>query len=463
MPSRAILPPLTKTFVCALALYLLLVSSARVTLADPRAGGPFVGVWTSGPTTTEAAALDDLGVGWARVFVIWSTIEPSDGEFDWAGLDNSMALAAGNGRRSVLAQVRNNPAWAASNRCSVTSDFERERLATFVGTVAARYPSVVWQLYNEMDNTSVAFDSQYDLGGCFGTLGPDGTPSVDGRVQYALAIEAVGAALRAADPGAQLAAGGVASGNFTETKGLFDRAFLPGVLAQLKGDASLDSLDYVAVHFFSSQAGDYVTAGRDLLGRINQLRMASLAAGLSQNEFKPVIADELSYTSGASGISTTDPTDAFNRGQVAYVPKVLTRAAAANVRAALWFLLQDSASGLGSDNAYGLRDRGGAAKPSYAALRYFAGLIGRADQFVATLDLSSQARSLEGYGFTTAAGSSLQIVWNETDPTFAPILYSPACAAAMVTDAVGSPTPFDRASNALLVNTEPRYIFCAAP
>ena len=48
----------------------------------------------------------------------------------------------------------------------------------------------------------------------------------------------------------------------------------------------------------------------------------------------------------------------------------MARAAAASLSAAFWFRLQDdAATGLGSDNAYGLKDRSGAAKPAYYALR----------------------------------------------------------------------------------------------
>src|SRR5207302_6977982 len=120
------------------------------------------------------------------------------------------------------------------------------------GMLAGRYKGVVWQLYNEMDNTSPAADGQYDLGGCFGTLGPDGTPSAEGRARYALALEVASPALRSVDGSAQLATGGVTSGGFIGTpSGNFDKGFLPAVLAQLKLDGSLPALDYVTVHFYS--------------------------------------------------------------------------------------------------------------------------------------------------------------------------------------------------------------------
>src|SRR5437016_2792006 len=210
--------------------------------------------------------------------------------------------------------------------------------------------------------------------------------------------------------------GGVASGNFTEYGGAFDRQCLPGVLGQLKRDNRLASLDYVAVHYYSSQFALYMNAGADLLGRIAQLRQDSLAAGLTAGELKPVISDELSYTD-TPGTSTGDPTNAFNLAQRAYVPKLLARAVAADVRAAFWFWLQDIPEGLGADVPYGLKDVTGAPKPAYRAVRYFNSVISSASQFNRRLDLTNLSPKLEGYEFTTPDGHMLDLAWNQTDTT----------------------------------------------
>src|SRR5205823_10095877 len=139
------------------------------------------------------------------------------------------------------------------------------------------------------------------------TLGPDGTPSAEGRARYALALEVASPALRSVDGSAQLATGGVTSGGFIGTpSGNFDKGFLPAVLAQLKQDGSLPALDYVTVHFYSSQSDMYAAAGTDLLGRVSQLRQDVMAAGLTDTELKPVISDELSYTDSIA-TSSNDP------------------------------------------------------------------------------------------------------------------------------------------------------------
>jgi hypothetical protein len=435
-------------------------SPTAVAYAAPTPGGAFTSVWTNGPSSSEAAGLDDLGTGWARVTVQWNAIEPSGGTFNWTALDQQMAAASNGGRRIVLAIVRENPSWAAATRCTLVSDSERQQFASFMGTLANRYRGVVWQLYNEEDNTSILSDAQTDVGGCFGTAS-GGVPTQAGRSNYAQAIEAASAAVRAVDPTAQIATGGVASGGFiSPSGGAFDAGFLPGVMVKLAQDNSLGSLDYLAVHYYSSQAGTYASAGIDLVGRVNQLRQDVIAAGLSANQLKPVISDELSYTD-MIGVSNSDPNNPFNIAQRAYVPKVFARAASVDLRAGFWFWMQDAPSGLGADNAYGLKDLTGAHKPSYAALRYFNTVVPRASQFVRTLPLSGVSPKLEGYEFLTSSSSSLtsnsslvQIVWNQTDAT--QIAYTVPGAISSVTDPAGNPVTWS--GNVVSIGSEPRYI-----
>lgn len=417
-------------------------------------GGPYTGVWTWGPGTAEGQALDDLGAGWARATVSWDAVEPTNGTFVWTGLDQQMSSASGGGKRTVLALVRENPAWAAASRCTLTTDAERQQLAAFVGALAGRYQGVVWQLYNEEDNTSVAYDTLTDVGGCFGTAS-GGVATTTGRVQYARAIEAVATAVHNADPTAQIAAGGVASANYLGPtfNGAFDQDFIPGVVAQLKQDNSLSTLNYVTVHFYSSQAWIYSAMGPDLVGRVNKFRQDMLGAGLSSGELPAIMADELSYTDGPS-TSTSDPTNAYNQLQAAYVPKLLARAANAGVRAVFWFMMQDAVSGLGADYAYGLKDLHGGPKPSYAAMRYFNTVVKGANQFVRAVALSGVSPKLEGYQFTTLDGHALQIVWNQTDTS--QLTYVVAGTIVSVNDPEGNAVAWT--GNTVAIGAEPRFI-----
>jgi len=204
-----------------------------------------------------------------------------------------------------------------------------------------------------------------------------------------------------------------------------------------------------------------MNAGVDLIGRVSQLRQDMLAAGLTAAELKPVISDELSFTD-LVGVSTSDSNDTFNLAQAAYVPRLFARSAAADVRIAFWFWMQDAAGGLGSDNTYGLKDVTGTPKPAYRAVRYFTSQIARRDQLTRILDLSAVSPGMEGYEFTGLSGGSLQLVW--ANRVGAPVVaheYFPVCPVAEVRDALGEPSAFNAETNSVMIGAEPRYILCS--
>ena len=420
-----------------------------------RVTGPYLGVWTSGDAS-QTGQLDDLRSSWTRVVVTWASVETSSGVYNWSSVDSQVAAASGGGKRQVLAIVRNNPSWAAASRCRLTTDAERTNLAKFMTALVTRYKDQVkyWQLYNEMDNTSEAFDRQNDLGGCFGTASGT-TPTSQGREDYARTLETVGAAIHAADSNAKVLTGGLVSGNHLSSSCptcLFDADFARGVMSSLKSHGTLDRVDYLAVHFFSSQSVDYVAYGPDLLGRVARLRQDMRDAGLREDELKPIVVDEGSYT-GMIGRSTSDSNDSFNRAQRDYVARALARAASADV-VYLWFWLRDvNGSGLGGDNAYGLMAADGSQKPSYRVFRYFTSLVDRQERLIGRLTLSSP--KFEGYEFNASDGRRFQIIWNAVDDVAES--YTPGFQIGTVTDSVGNAVSTD--GRTVSVGSEPRFIF----
>jgi len=223
-------------------------------------------------------------------------------------------------------------------------------------------------------------------------------------------------------------------------------------MSSLKGHGTLDRVDYLAVHFFSSQSVDYVSYGPDLLGRVARLRQDMRDAGLREDELKPIMVDEGSYT-GMIGRSTSDSNDSFNRAQRDYVARALARAASADV-IYLWFWLRDaSGGGLGSDNAYGLMAADGSQKPSYRAFRYFTSLVDRQERLIGRLTLSSP--KFEGYEFNASDGRRFQVIWNAVDDVAES--YTPGFQFGTVTDSVGNVVSTD--GRTVSVGSEPRFIF----
>lgn len=447
--ARSSQAPLTVSSAVAPSASLRPAAAAPSQRASAPAGGPssarLAGVWTDGVDASASADLRSLGVGWARTSVSWSNVEPSQGVFVWGAADQSVAAASSGGSRNVLVLVRDNPGWAAASRCKLSSDGERGQLASFLSTLTTRYRAAIpdgplagtmasvkyWQLYNEVDNTSESFDQLANLGGCFGTRDGSYNATPDGRDSYARMLESAGSAIHAADPNAFVVMAGVASGNYARGQGastcatttlcLFDPDFLKGVVGDLQNHGTLDRLDMVAVHFFSSQAGLFgLTGPPDLIGRIDQLRSDMRSGGLSESNLKPIIVDESSYTDSA-GSSTSSASDAFNLKQRNYLVKSLARAMYERVAAYFWFWLNDTSGGLGGDNAYGLRASDGGAKPAYAAMQHFASLLDQRTEFVGKLSLPS---SLEGYEFHLPDGRTARVVWNETSSSTATVPYA---------------------------------------
>jgi hypothetical protein len=463
-----------------LAITVALVGMALVVQAKPSAavsveaaeGEPFIGIW-SGGSDAEAETMDDLGVGWGRVTVRWVDVEPRPGVYTWASLDQAFVNASGDGRRQLLVTIRNNPAWAAARRCTITNDTERANLARFVEAVVRRYSGTIpdgplagrpimaryWQFYNEMDYSSPELEATIDLGGCFATSN-DRLPTHEGRDHYARMIEAVGPAVRATDPNGKVVMGGVASSNYLSrdcplARCPFDPGFIKAVVQTLRSHGTLDRLDAVAVHYYSSQSVFWSAPGApDLVGRVAATRQMMREAGLTTAELKPIFVDEGSYTDGSPN-STNDPNEPYNRGQKAYIPKVLARAAYANVAGYLWFKREDTLGpGLGGDWPFGLIDGRGAAKPAYGALRHFASLVRSANQVTSRLTFASP--KLEGYELVTNDGRRLQIVWNEADNTPEP--FTPSFGiGGTITDPLGVSTP--PTDRTIMVGAEPRFVY----
>jgi hypothetical protein len=454
------------------AVLIIALAPATVEPAEAADGGPFIGLWSDG-TTTEAATMDDLDVSWGRVTLRWSDIEPTLGHFNWGGLDQEFASISGSGRRQVFTTIRNNPAWAAASRCTITTPAERANLAAFVDAVVRRYSGSIpdgplagrsvtvkyWQFYNEMDFTIPAIEAISDLGGCFATASGS-TATQTGRDNYARTIEAVGLAAHNADPDSKVVMGGVASSNYLSplcplAQCPFDRDFMQGVLTSLKSNGTLNRLDAVGVHYFSSQTGLWTTPGAtDLVGRIVGTRKMMSDIGLTPAQIKPIFVDEGSFTEGVTN-STGDPNDPYNRNQEAYVSKVLARATFANVAGYFWFRRNDSLGpGLGGDWAFGLLTQQGAIKPSYGAYKYFNSLVRSTSQSVGQLTFANP--KLEGYEINANDGRRFQVLWNQADAES--IAYTPTFGmGGAIADPQG--TALARQGNAVAVGAEPRFIF----
>ncbi len=403
------------------------------------------GVWTFAMTEAERSDVTVLNAGWANLTILWSAVQPnSSSDANFLAYDQIMARASGNGSREVMALIRDNPSWAALANCRVVNSTERNRLATFVQTVVNRYKGAIpdgplagtwvgakwWQIYNESSHQFSGTGSNCD----------SVAPTQVGIDRYALIVETVSPAMKAADSAAKFVMAADVSGNFYPDcpSCFFDRNFVAGVLAKLIQDNKLDLLDATTVNFFSSQAFDvqWNTFGVDLVGRINRMRLDMFA--VHPTAVKPIIVAEGARTELCvngpcppppvpSSMLLKPPTTAnASNAAVAYalqrqyVTKALARASFLDLKAYFWFFLQDCASiGTGGcDFAYGLKASDGGEKPGFGTFKYSAPRVA-AVRLSRLTDVETGHPFLEGYRAVAAggcaAGQTLIVIWNEID------------------------------------------------
>ena len=156
---------------------------------------------TSGDAATRL--LDELAVGWIRIPVNWSQVEPRRGDYNWKEVSSAVSSQARTrpGLR-VMVTLRAKSPWAAgrspakaSGKASVPPR-DLDAYYDFIHGMARRGAGVVhcWQIENEMEGQSWWQGSSKD---------------------YLALLRTAYRAVHAADPSAQVALGGFTSQSST--------------------------------------------------------------------------------------------------------------------------------------------------------------------------------------------------------------------------------------------------------
>lgn len=323
-------------------------------------------------------------VRWMRLRVSWFDVEPfntTPGAYQWANLDQSIA-AAKAADINLVVTLEGNPAWAAATPQGPV--YSLTEFQQFVGAVAARYPSVkYWEIYNEPDNI-------YN----FGKASPSDTK---GGAVYATHLMAGYAAVKAANPNAQVVMGGLAMDWFEG--GSFDPNFLDDMLTACTGTC----FDIGNFHYYPLYRATWESYGRDIIGKATAFRQMLAAKGFT----RPLMATETSWV-----YSTRPPSDWGGADvQARYVPKTMVRGMAANLLTLSWYAMIDADPDQpGLLGGYPLQPRLG-----YTALMRLDQQLrsARYERALTTSELASTA--LEGYVFTdkpgTASAQRIDVVW----------------------------------------------------
>lgn len=221
-------------------------------------GGAFYGVTPDGELTeADILTMDESGVDVVRLVISWPGLQPGgSGPIDWRGLDHRVGSLAERGA-AVLPQLIGSP-----GREGPPTAGELPEWARFVHAAVARYgaggtfwqgfsaehpdlaprPPEVWQVWNEQNNRRF--------------WNPEPSPEA-----YAKLLHASAAAIRAADPRAEVMLGGM----YEYAAGMSATVFLRELYA-ISGAG--DDFDIAAVHPYArGNAGiaSQIEEVRDLL------------------------------------------------------------------------------------------------------------------------------------------------------------------------------------------------------
>jgi Beta-galactosidase len=339
----------------ALALGLICLVLAIPAAAEARLPAGFAGVVPQGSLSrADLGRIGGLGLG-LRLGVRWCDVEPEPGRYDFSALDAQIGSAAERGIQ-VLPEVDATPAWLRARPympplgkrgLGAWHNFLRVlverygRGGEFWQGRARRQPIGRWQLWNE-PNFPVFWR-------------PRPSPRA-----YAKLLHVGAAAVRGADPRAEIVAAGLAP---------IERQPLPWEflrrLYRVPGFRS--DFDYAALHPYSPNV-------EVLAYEIERTREVMAAAG---DAGKPLLITEFGV---ASDSRYPNALDRGPRGQAAYLSRAFGRLARERKRwhvgGAYWFAWQDTAT----DDPLcvfcqhsGLFNVAGAPKPAWQALRRLAG------------------------------------------------------------------------------------------
>jgi hypothetical protein len=397
------------------------LSSVQATSA---AGVTVAGQWTDARTLDELPydrlddALRDSGAGWARVYVDWAQIQPTEPvlgqppDYQWRWYDDRLRTIAGAGVQ-LLITVANAPSWAADRGCAPIYPDRLDEFVRFLTDMVNRYKVAPyyarhWEILNEPD-----FDgSREDMVGksCWGN-DPD---------RYVQTLAAVYPAIKGADPEATVILGGLAYDFFTEYEGPFVRYF-PDEVMENGGASYLDALN---IHYFTwfraewerwrpeapptcgtvddGEGTPYEAWGIDVIAKAKHFgnRMS-----VCHRVRKPLWVTEIGF-SGQPGNSSS------LARQARYVIQGSVRALAAGAEQVTWFALTaPNDPGVYLDLLYD----DWAPKPSFRAYQALTSELTGYD-YVRALD----DPGVEGYVFENASGQQRTVAWGSGTKAFSP-------------------------------------------
>ena len=305
----------------------------------------------------DFAQLQALGARWIRYnAVLWSEVEPSEGQYRWerlSALDAFVKQISAAGLH-VLVIVRSTPPWAQKvpgSACGPVDPAKVPAFAQFMQQLAARYkdPAMLiddWELWNEPDVDPSLLPGESP----FGCLGDASDPDYGGAA-YAALLKEITPAIKRGNPAARVVLGGLlldcdpgtpgAPGNCAQGHEAPAR-FLEGVL-KAGGGAYLDAIGFHGYPTSSSAEDNPIHTEADfpswsarggvVLGKLRYIQELLKRYGLS----KPVLLTESGLICAPNVPDCSPPGEDFYRKQADYGTWMAVRNWAEGLGVSFWF------------------------------------------------------------------------------------------------------------------------------
>ncbi len=377
--------------------------------APPPTGFPTspYGVWLY-PDMKGSVKAREANALWTTLFLGWASVEQSPGQYDWSKWDSVLGQAASEGYQVVIT-VTGNPSWAADTMCGPIDEDHLDDFATFIGKAVERYSRppynvLFWSFYNEPDNSDAVNFSW--LGGCWGfAYNPNAAPGAGGKA-YANMLKHVYPAVKAANPKAYVALGGLAYDYFTTDPGggVFDPSFLDDILAA----GGADYFDIINFHYYPWSGWRWEPSPYNRYNRHISYKARWLASEVynATGQRKPIMVTEVGETSH-NNHNLPD----YHR-QILAVYQSFLEAQMVNVYPIIWFTAIDLEFSISYDGRrYGLLHLDGSPKPTFYAYKTLATELQNATFVRPRNDLSYL---FEGYEFNDR-GRTKTVLWMYDD------------------------------------------------
>jgi hypothetical protein len=344
------------------AFALALAASAIFAASAPAVTPPgFFGVVPSGLTRADVVRMAENGVATVRLQINWGTVERQPGQRNWSNYDAVVGSLAGAGLRvePVLIGV---PSWISAHptKPPIYTSAQRQAWTSFLTELAGRYGNggSFWRAHPELTYEPFSDWEVWNEPNLSGYWGGD-RPSPRRFVRL---LRLTGSGLRAADPAARIAIGGI----FPPPRpryGISLENFLNGVY---RVPGARGAFDAVAIHPYASRPKGVVASTREARRIMNR----------HGGRATPLWITEVGWTTGGVRLKRS-PYKATEAAQAKYLSQTFRRLIRSrrglHLELLIWLAWQDTTQpGAPWTGFSGLTRGDGTAKPALNAYRQIA-------------------------------------------------------------------------------------------